>query len=70
MTPKTGVMMLKIQLCITGINSTFKYNTTENFLGWHGVIFHKSIVFHCIFNQINVALENIIETYFESINSY
>jgi len=29
-TLKTGVMMLKIQLCVTGINSILKYIQTEN----------------------------------------
>ncbi len=31
MTLKTGVMMLKIQLCFTGINYILKYNKIENF---------------------------------------
>ncbi len=30
MTLKTGVMMLKIQLCITGINSILQYILIEN----------------------------------------
>ncbi len=30
-TPKTGVITLKIQLCFTGINYIFKYITIENF---------------------------------------
>ncbi len=30
-TLKTGVMMLKIQLCITGMNYILKYIKTENF---------------------------------------
>ncbi len=29
-TLKTGVMMLKIQLCITGINDMLKYTELEN----------------------------------------
>jgi len=36
----TGVMMLKIQLCITGINYTLKYNKIENII---------VIIFHCFF---------------------
>ncbi len=31
MTLKTTVMMLKIQLCFTGINYNLKYIKTENF---------------------------------------
>ncbi len=34
-TLKTGVMMLKMQLCITGINYILKYICTENILNWN-----------------------------------
>ncbi len=52
MTLKTGVMMLKIQLCIARINYilnvfNFFYNILENYC------------FYCIFNQINAALVSI-----------
>jgi len=40
-TLKTGVMMLKIQLCITGINYILKYVKIEN--GEHKRLFSKTL---------------------------
>ncbi len=60
-TLKTGVMMLKIQLCITGINYIFKYLKMEKLF--------KILLFYFIY-QINAALVNIKKsTYPEILNS-
>ncbi len=47
--------MLKIQLCITGINYTLKYIQIEK-LFYILIIFHNITAFFCIFNNINAAL--------------
>ncbi len=39
MTLKTEVMMLKIQLCFTGINHIFKYIKIETFIFLIAIIF-------------------------------
>ncbi len=48
MTLKTGVMMLKIQLCFTGINYILKYVKIENLFSI-AIIFHKITFFFSIF---------------------
>ncbi len=52
MTLKTGVMMLTLQLCITGINKKCKYR--KQFL-WI-IIFYNITIFTVVFDQINAAL--------------
>ncbi len=49
------VMMLKIQICITGINY-FKIYSHRKQLIEIVIIFHNITVFYCIFGQINAAL--------------
>ncbi len=55
MTLKTGVMILKIQLCITGINYTLIYKTDILKCNYHSI--------YCIINQINTALLSIRELF-------
>ncbi len=55
MTLKTGVMMLKIQLCITAINYILLYIKIENSYFYCNNIKQ----YYCIFDQINVALLSI-----------
>ncbi len=53
-TVKTGVMMLKIQLCITGINYILKYKT--------GILnCNINSQYQCIFDQINTGLLSITD---------
>ncbi len=62
----TGVMMLKIQFCITGINYILKYTTIKNvFL--IVIIFHNSC-FYCITHQINTALVSIWDFFQKHLN--
>ncbi len=61
-TLKTGVMMLKIQLCITGMNYIWKYITTE----YSSLICNNISQLH-FFYQINAALETTLETSAKSI---
>ncbi len=61
MTLKTGVMMLKIQLCITEINYIFKYILNRKQL------FSIVMMFRCIFDQIIAALLSIRHICFQSI---
>ncbi len=51
--------MLKIQLCITGINYILKCIQIENCLFKIVIIFHNINVFTCILNQINAELMSI-----------
>ncbi len=44
MTLKTTVMMLKIQLCFTGINYNLKYIKTENFKKLQFVFLYLSVL--------------------------
>ncbi len=44
-TLKTGVMMLKTRLCITGINYIFKYVLMRKQLFGTVIIFHYTTVF-------------------------
>ncbi len=55
-TLKTGVMMLKIQLCITEINYILKYIKTEKSLNCNNI--SQYYCFYCIFVQINADLMN------------
>ncbi len=51
--------MLKIQLCITGINCILKYINVENklYLNCNNIYnIQYNYCFYCIFNQINAAL--------------
>ncbi len=56
-TLKTGVIMLKIQLCITGINYIVKYIQIVNSLNYNKI--SQCYSFYCIIDQINAALVNI-----------
>ncbi len=58
MTLKTGVMMLKIQLCITEIHYILKYITTETIIlnCNTGNTAQYYCIFFCIFDQINEGL--------------
>ncbi len=56
-TLKTGVMMLKIQLCITGINYISKYIRIENFIKI--VTSFTIFLFLSVYDQINAALASI-----------
>ncbi len=47
-TLKTGVMMLKIQLRITGIHFVFKYIKINKVLFYIANIFHNLIVFNVL----------------------
>ncbi len=47
-TLKTGVMMMKIQICITEINYSHRKQLFEIV-----IIFHNFTVFYCISDQIN-----------------
>ncbi len=49
--------MLKIQLCITGINYILKYIQIENSLNYNNI--SQCYSFYCIIDQINAALVNI-----------
>ncbi len=50
----TGVMMLKIQLCITGINYILKYIKIEkSYFNYSNISQYYG--FYCIFDQINAA---------------
>ncbi len=55
MTLKTGVIMLKIQLCITGINYILKYNKIEN-CSFKLQLYFTILLFLAYFNQTNTAL--------------
>ncbi len=60
MTPKTGAIMLKIQIYITGINKIlnklhFKYKTVH--LNYNDI--SQYYCFYCISKQINAALASI-----------
>ncbi len=58
-TLKTGVIMLKIQLCITGINDILKYILIENSY-FKLIIFHKIIIYFTVFCwEKNAALVSI-----------
>jgi len=46
-TLKTGVMMLKSQLCITGINYILKYIQKENILNGNNIL--QYYCFYCMF---------------------
>ncbi len=67
MTLKTGVMMLKIQLCITGINYTYIINMNLKYIclfkienGYFKLYtFFTILLFYCIFDQINTVLMSI-----------
>ncbi len=55
---KSGVMMLKIQLCITEINYIWTYIQIEkSFI--IVIIFHNIIILYCIFDQINAVLVSL-----------
>ncbi len=56
-TLKSGVMMLKIQLCIRGINDIIKYIKIEN----RYFKCCKNITVYYIFDQINAALVSILD---------
>ncbi len=54
-TLKTGVMMLKIQLCFTGINCILKYIKQEtNIRNYNNI--SQYYIFFLYFDQINTAL--------------
>ncbi len=53
-TLKTSVMMLKIRLCITGINYILQYSKIENI-----ILNCNTISQYCSFDQINVVLVSI-----------
>ncbi len=57
-TQKTGVMMLNIQLCITGINYICKIYSNRKQLSWIVIIFHSIIIFTVFFVQINTLGEH------------
>ncbi len=61
-TLKTGETMLKIQLCITGINYILKYNTIENSCFKIIIIFYNITV---LFNQITAVL---VSNFFKNID--
>ncbi len=52
--------MLKIQLCVTGINYASNYIQIEKELF---LIVIKKTVFYCVFDQINAALLSIRESF-------
>ncbi len=55
---KSGVMMLKIQLCITEINYILTYIQIEkSFI--IVIIFHNINILYCIFDQINAVLVSL-----------
>ncbi len=58
-TLKTGVMLLKIQLCITGINYILKYVNIilETILNVNNI--SQYYRFYSIFDQINAALVSV-----------
>ncbi len=57
MTLNSGIMMLKIQLCVTGTNWILKYIQMENStVILIAIIFY---CFYCIFDQINAAYHRI-----------
>ncbi len=56
MTLKSGLMMLKIQLCVTGINQILKQIQIENRTVIKIVIIYS---LYCIFDQINAAYHRI-----------
>ncbi len=61
MTLKTGVVMLKIQLCLTEINIFLKYIQIEVILNcgkFHNITV-CTVFFYCISDQINAALVSI-----------
>ncbi len=58
MTLKTGVMMLKIQLCFTEINYIVEYIKIENCY-FKSQYFTELLLFFCIFDQIDTALMSI-----------
>ncbi len=62
-TLKSGVMILKIQLCITGINSILKYIKIEISSYKFVQCFTILLILLYFFNQINAALVNIREKY-------
>ncbi len=67
-TLETVVMMLKIQLCFTGINYIFKYIQIENvILNCNNIL--QYYVSYCIFDQINAALF-IIRDLFQKHKKY
>ncbi len=56
MTLKTGVMMLTIQLCITGINNILKYIQIDS---KEVILNHIFLQHYCIVDQINLKLLNV-----------
>ncbi len=62
---ESGVMMLKIQLCFTGINYILKYFKIENGLNFSNISQNYSL---CIFDQINAALMSI-RNFFKNIKN-
>ncbi len=60
MTLKTGVIMLKIQLCITEINYILKYNKIEN-CSFKLQLYFTILLFLAYFNQTNTALLSLRE---------
>ncbi len=58
-TQKTGVMMLKIQLSITGINNILKYTKNSIILKKNSNNNSQYYCFCYIFDQINAALMSI-----------
>ncbi len=59
MTLKTGVMMLTIQLCITGINNILQYIQIDSKEVILNHIFLQHYCFYCIVDQINLKLLNV-----------
>ncbi len=55
-TLKTGVMMLKIQRCVTEINYNLKYIKIENIILNCNNISQNNSIFFCNFDQIDTAL--------------
>ncbi len=55
MTLKTGVIMLKIQLCITEINYILQYIHIEFFLFFNciNILQYHNLYLYCIFDHIN-----------------
>ncbi len=60
MTLKTGVKMLKLQLCITGINNISEYIKREN-VSFKFKNYFTILLFLLYFYLINPALVSIIE---------
>ncbi len=58
MTLKTEVMMLKIQLYITGINYILQYSNIE-IIYFKLYSYFTILLFYCIFDQIKAALMSI-----------